>query len=71
MQGKVDRSIAPLKSLSLEKERWEASSETFRLQMATIDGVTLLSAAFLAYAGYFDQQYRQNLFSRWCTHLQV
>jgi len=24
----------------------------------------------LAYAGYFDQQYRQSLFTRWCAHLQ-
>jgi dynein heavy chain 1 len=29
-----------------------------------------LSSAFLAYAGYFDQQYRQSLFNSWCTHLQ-
>lgn len=71
VQGKVDRSIALLKSLTIEKERWEASSETFRAQMATIVGDTLLSSAFLAYAGYFDQQYRQSLFTRWCAHLQV
>ena len=70
VQGKVDRSIALLKSLAIEKERWEASSETFRAQMSTIIGDTLLSAAFLAYAGYFDQQYRQSLFNRWSTHLQ-
>jgi len=71
VQGKVDRSIGLLKSLSMEKERWESSSETFRAQMATIVGDTLLSAAFLAYAGYFDQQYRHSLFTRWCSHLQV
>ena len=71
VQGKVDRSIALLKSLTIEQERWEASSETFRAQMSTIVGDTLLSSAFLAYAGYFDQQYRQSLFTRWCAHLQV
>src|SRR5207302_4693977 len=38
--------------------------------MQTIAGDVLLSSAFLAYAGYFDQQYRQNLFNSWCTHLQ-
>ena len=38
--------------------------------MSTIIGDTLLSSAFLAYAGYFEQQFRQNLFTNWCAHLQ-
>ena len=62
--------MALLKSLSIERERWLATSETFRSQMLTIIGDVLLSAAFLAYAGYFDQQLRQSLFSNWCAHLQ-
>ncbi|KAK7789348.1 hypothetical protein R5R35_002380 [Gryllus longicercus] len=70
VQAKVDRSIALLKSLGIERERWEATSETFRSQMSTIIGDVLLSSAFLAYAGYFDQHYRQNLFATWCHHLQ-
>jgi dynein heavy chain 1, cytosolic len=49
VQAKVDRSIALLKSLVIERERWEATSETFRSQMSTIIGDTLLSAAFIAY----------------------
>lgn len=49
VQGKVDRSIALLKSLNIERERWEATSETFRSQMSTIIGDVLLSAAFIAY----------------------
>lgn len=53
VQAKVDRSIALLKSLVIERERWEATSETFRSQMSTIVGDTLLSAAFIAY-GKFD-----------------
>ncbi|CAH0758045.1 unnamed protein product [Diatraea saccharalis] len=69
VQAKVDRSIALLKSLVIERERWEASSETFRSQMSTIVGDVLLSAAFIAYGGYFDQHYRQNLFSTWTNHL--
>ncbi|XP_044265029.1 dynein heavy chain, cytoplasmic isoform X6 [Tribolium madens] len=69
VQAKVDRSIALLKSLVIERERWEATSETFRSQMSTIIGDVLLSAAFIAYGGYFDQHYRQNLFSTWCQHL--
>lgn len=38
--------------------------------MSTIAGDCLLSAAFIAYAGYFDQQMRQNLFTTWSHHLQ-
>lgn len=49
VQAKVDRSIALLKSLVIERERWESTSETFRSQMSTIVGDTLLSAAFIAY----------------------
>ncbi|XP_022254853.1 dynein heavy chain, cytoplasmic-like [Limulus polyphemus] len=53
VQAKVDRSIALLRSLSSEKERWEATSETFKNQMATIIGDVVLSSAFLAYAGKY------------------
>ncbi|KAL5291956.1 DYNC1H1 family protein [Megaselia abdita] len=70
VQAKVDRSIALLKSLNIEKERWECTSETFKSQMSTIVGDVLLSAAFIAYGGYFDQHYRNNLFGTWCQHLQ-
>ncbi|RKP34413.1 dynein heavy chain and region D6 of dynein motor-domain-containing protein [Dimargaris cristalligena] len=66
---KVDRSVTLLASLSSEKERWEAASETFEVQMGTIVGDVLLSSAFLAYGGYFDQQYREMLFSKWSSHL--
>lgn len=69
VQAKVDRSIALLKSLNIERDRWEATSDTFKSQMSTIIGDTLLSAAFIAYGGYFDQHYRSNLFSTWCQHL--
>ncbi|XP_014790579.2 cytoplasmic dynein 1 heavy chain 1 [Octopus bimaculoides] len=70
VEGKVERSVALLKSLTNEKQRWEAGSETFRNQMATIIGDVLLSSAFMSYAGYFDQQMRQNLFTAWSNHLQ-
>lgn len=54
VQAKVDRSIALLKSLVIERERWESTSETFRSQMATIVGDTLLSAAFIAYGKFLQ-----------------
>lgn len=49
VQAKVDRSIALLESLNIERDRWEETSETFRSQMSTIVGDVLLSAAFIAY----------------------
>lgn len=55
VQAKVDRSIALLKSLNIERERWESTSETFRSQMSTIIGDVLLSAAFIAYGKYIKQ----------------
>ncbi|CAG8747190.1 13301_t:CDS:1, partial [Dentiscutata heterogama] len=38
-------------------------------QMETIVGDVLLSAALLAYGGYFDQQYREILIKKWTNHL--
>lgn len=37
--------------------------------MATVVGDTLQCAAFMAYAGYFDQQQRAALLRRWQDHL--
>ncbi|GFO25932.1 dynein heavy chain, cytoplasmic [Plakobranchus ocellatus] len=70
VEAKVERSVALLNSLASEKQRWELGSETFKNQMDTIIGDVLLSSAFMAYAGYFDQLMRQSLFTTWCDHLQ-
>ncbi|KAG2237733.1 dynein heavy chain [Thamnidium elegans] len=66
---KVDRSITLLSSLSSEKIRWESASQAFESQMGTIVGDVLLAAAFMAYGGYFDQQYRDILIQKWMDHL--
>ncbi|KAI8974487.1 dynein heavy chain [Pilobolus umbonatus] len=66
---KVDRSITLLSSLSSEKIRWEAASQAFESQMGTIVGDVILAAAFMAYGGYFDQQYRDILIQKWMEHL--
>ncbi|CAH8499822.1 unnamed protein product [Heterobilharzia americana] len=70
VEAKVARSVALIKSLSNERGRWESGSETFKSQMSTIFGDCLLSAAFMAYGGYFDQHFRTRLFATWCQHLQ-
>ncbi|CAO3629084.1 unnamed protein product [Cunninghamella echinulata] len=69
VKSKVDRSLTLLSSLSSERVRWEAASQAFESQMGTIVGDVLLAAAFLAYGGYFDQQYREILLHHWADHL--
>ena len=71
VQDKVDRSMSLLKSLGIEKDRWEQTSENFKTQMTTLIGDVFLSSAFLAYAGYFDQHHRTNLFLTWSHHLEA
>lgn len=70
VQTRVDRSIQLLDSLGSEKERWEAGSRTFDTQMSTIVGDALLSAGFLTYSGFFDQQYRESMWNGWVMLLQ-
>lgn len=69
VQTKVDRSMTLLGSLSSEKSRWEEGSRTFDTEMSTIVGDVLLSAAFLAYGGFFDQHYREVMWQEWSAHL--
>ncbi|RXW18442.1 hypothetical protein EST38_g7401 [Candolleomyces aberdarensis] len=69
VQSKVDRSMKLLESLSSERGRWESGSRTFETEMSTIVGDVLLSAAFLAYGGFFDQHYREVMWQEWSNHL--
>ncbi len=69
VESKVERSMTLLNSLSSERARWEASSRTFETEMSTIVGDVLLSAAFLAYGGFFDQYYRELMLQEWSAHL--
>ncbi|KAG7090771.1 Cytoplasmic dynein 1 heavy chain 1 [Marasmius oreades] len=69
VKSKVDRSMELLESLSSERGRWESGSRAFDAEMSTIVGDVLLSAAFLAYAGFFDQHYRELMWQEWSHHL--
>ena len=65
VESKVERSVALLKSLFAEQQRWELTSQSFLTQISTMVGDALLCSAFMAYAGYYDQITRQQLFNTW------
>jgi dynein heavy chain 1 len=69
VQSKVDRSMTLLQSLSSEQERWDSGSKTFETEMGTIVGDVMISSAFLAYGGFFDQHYREVMRREWTEHL--
>ncbi|KAL5341578.1 dynein heavy chain, cytoplasmic [Aspergillus crustosus] len=69
VQFKVDRSVRLLDSLSSERTRWEDGSKSFETQISTLIGDVLIAAAFLAYAGFYDQQFRKAMTDDWVQHL--
>jgi dynein heavy chain 1 len=71
VEYKVDRSVKLLDSLSSERSRWEEGSKSFERQISTIVGDVLIAAAFLAYGGLYDQQYRKVMIDDWLGHLAL
>jgi dynein heavy chain 1 len=71
VQFKVDRSVKLLDSLSSERVRWDEGSRSFETQIGTLVGDVLVSAAFLAYSGLYDQQYRKAMIDDWLNHLHL
>lgn len=68
---KVNRSVKLLDSLSSERTRWDEGSRSFETQIGTLVGDVLVSAAFLAYSGLYDQQYRKAMVDDWLNHLHL
>ena len=71
VESKVNRSVRLLESLSSERTRWEEGSKSFETQISTIVGDVLVAAAFLAYSGLYDQQYRRAMTDDWLEHLTL
>lgn len=71
VKKKVNRSTQLLQSLCAEQNRWQNGCDGFSQQMDTLVGDVLLTAAFLAYSGYYDQQMREVIFQKWIGQLQV
>ena len=69
VQQKVDRSVRLLDSLSSERARWETGSKSFEEQIQTLIGDVVVAAAFLAYAGFYDQSFRKTMVDDWLHQL--
>jgi len=69
VQTKVDRSMALISNLGSERARWESDAAQFQTQIGTLVGDCLLAAAFLAYAGYYNQNQRHGLIDQWQDRL--
>lgn len=65
VNSKVDKARQLLANLSSEKIRWTETSKDYANLIACMTGDVLLSAAFLAYSGFFDQLYRGLLLKTW------
>ena len=70
VQTKCQRSGKLLEGLSEERTRWNAGSQGFKDQVATLVGDALLAGAFCAYVGFFDFKQRQLLLQDWADILQ-
>lgn len=70
VEGKVERSLTLLDSLSSEKDRWAASIKKFRSETENLAGDCLLISALLSYSGYFDQKIRSYLNKMWQIRLE-
>ena len=75
VEAKVERSVSLLGSLSSEQGRWLTTSTLVMSHLcvfglSTIVCDCLLNAAFISYAGYYDQAIRKMLYSSWIKHLK-
>jgi predicted nuclease with TOPRIM domain len=71
VERRVTRSVSLLDNLGSERDRWRAQSTSFQAELATMVGDVLVCSAFLAYAGFFDQQYRDGLLAKWTARLRA
>lgn len=62
---KVLRSKTLLTNLSQEKIRWTQIEQGFQSQFQNITGDALISASFLTYCGFYNEQIREFLVSSW------
>ncbi|ODQ67358.1 hypothetical protein NADFUDRAFT_21086 [Nadsonia fulvescens var. elongata DSM 6958] len=69
VETRVIRSMKLIENLATEKERWSNSIREFETRMDSLSGDCLLSSAFMAYSGCYDQYDRKLLSEAWGNHL--
>jgi dynein heavy chain len=52
-------------SLSKEKERWNALSQTLSVDLVNLTGDVLIASGMIAYLGAFNSSYRNELAEEW------
>ncbi|OHT04933.1 Dynein heavy chain, cytoplasmic [Tritrichomonas foetus] len=62
---KLERATHLLSSLTNETKRWQERQAGFQTQRANLLGHSLLSAAFVAYTGFLEQQRRMDAIIAW------
>lgn len=68
---KLERSVTLVGSLDSERRRWEIQSRSFDNDIITSTGDAIIGAAFITYAGLFDQKDRDQLLNEWTQLLTV
>jgi dynein heavy chain len=61
LEARLDRAEKLVLGLSNSKGSWEIAKKRFEVQKSTIDGNTLMEAAFGSYFGPFPSEYREEL----------
>ncbi|AOA62171.1 Dynein heavy chain [Komagataella phaffii] len=65
------RSVSLLESLAAERDRWSMSKSEFFDRRKTLVGDCLISAAFIAYCGFYGEETRRALIRKWKTVLEL
>ncbi|ANZ76269.1 BA75_02408T0 [Komagataella pastoris] len=65
------RSVSLLESLAAERDRWSTSNNEFVDRRKTLVGDCLISAAFIAYCGFYGEETRKALIKKWKTVLEL
>lgn len=70
LELKLSRAEQLVSGLSGERERWEISIKDKESALINVAGDALVGAAFLSYAGPFDNAYRTGLVDTWMNRVQ-
>lgn len=68
---RVNRSLKLIDDLTAERERWKSSINKFGYQRDRLVGNGILTAAFIVYAGAYDQKDRSTLMKEWRDRLRL